>query len=201
MFQDIVEIQVIISRIINLIYANINKKTINKFEVIHIKIHIIGGSGTGKSYLAKTLSKKLNVENFDLDNLMWDNTANSYGAKTPVELRDRYLQEILSNTNWIIEGVYYKWCLQCFEDADVIYMLEIPPRVYKYRIIKRFIKRKVGLEEGKKETFKSLKELLIWTDEYQNIKLKEIKCILEKYNNKVVILKRVKDVKELINNY
>lgn len=119
-----------------------------------MKIHIIGGSGTGKSYLANALSSKLNIEHFDLDDLQWDNTANTYGIKMPVEKRDAILNDILKKDSWIIEGVYYTWCLQCFEDADVIYVLDIPRRVYRFRIIKRFIKRKLGIEKGKKETFK-----------------------------------------------
>lgn len=38
-----------------------------------MKIHIIGGSGTGKSYLAEGLSEKYAVPHFDLDDLQWDN--------------------------------------------------------------------------------------------------------------------------------
>lgn len=37
-----------------------------------MKIRIIGCSGSGKTYLAKRLSKKYNIPNFDLDDIQWD---------------------------------------------------------------------------------------------------------------------------------
>ena len=42
-----------------------------------MKIRIIGCSGSGKTYLAKRLSKKYNIPNFDLDDIQWDNSQNS----------------------------------------------------------------------------------------------------------------------------
>ena len=119
-----------------------------------MKIRIIGCSGSGKSYLAKKLSQKHNIPHFDLDDLQWDNTQNSYGVKMPVEKRNQMLNDILIKPDWIIEGVYYGWVQQSFADADIIYVLDVPKRLYKARIIRRFIRRKFGIEKGKKETFK-----------------------------------------------
>ncbi len=71
-----------------------------------MKIHIIGRSGSGKSFLAEKLSKELGIPHFDLDELQWDNNLDSYNVKRdPVE-RDRLLCDVLNNNNWIIEGVY-----------------------------------------------------------------------------------------------
>ena len=111
-----------------------------------MKIHIIGCSGSGKTYLAKALSKKYNIPHFDLDDIQWDNESNEYGKKMPVEKRNYLLQQILANNSWIIEGVYYAWVLESFEKADIIYVLDIPKYIYKYRIIIRFLKRKIGLQ-------------------------------------------------------
>lgn len=74
-----------------------------------MKIHIIGCSGSGKTYLAQALSKKYNIPHFDLDDIQWDNRSGGYGTKTPVEKRTELLNHILENDNWIIEGVYYAW--------------------------------------------------------------------------------------------
>lgn len=60
-----------------------------------MKIHIVGCSGTGKTYLAKALSKKYNIPHFDLDNIQWDNNSDGYGIKMPVEKRNGLLQAIL----------------------------------------------------------------------------------------------------------
>lgn len=165
-----------------------------------MKIHIIGCSGTGKTYLAKALSEKYNLPHFDLDDIQWDNTADGYGVKMPIEKRTELLNDILKNDNWIIEGVYYAWVGKCFEDADKIYVLDIPKRVYTCRIIKRTIKRKLGIEKGKKETIKSVCNLLKWTDTYQRNNLEEIRNILEDFPDKTVWLKSRKEVENIIKN-
>ena len=163
-----------------------------------MKLHIIGCSGSGKTYLAKALAQKYNIPHFDLDNIQWDNNAQGYGVKMPIEKRDALLKDVLLNSEWIIEGVYYGWVQQCFEDADRIYVLEMPKYLYKSRIIIRFIKRKLGLQEGKKETLKSIRDLLKWTDTFQNVNMKDIKSIMEKYSNKVIWVSKKSDIKKII---
>ena len=163
-----------------------------------MKIHIIGCSGMGKTYLAKKLSNKYNIPHYDLDNIYWDNSSEKYGIKTEIKKRDKLLQNILEKDNWIIEGIYYKWLEQSFKDADIIYILDLPKYIYKFRIIKRFIKRKLKLEISKKETLKSLLDLLKWTDKFQNEDMKEIIKILEKYKEKVHFIKSKKEIKEIL---
>lgn len=163
-----------------------------------MKIHIIGCSGTGKTYLARKLSKKYNIQHYDLDDIQWDNSAGGYGLKMPVNKREELLKRILSQESWIIEGVYYAWVTESFQRADVIYVLDIPSYIYKYRIIMRFIKRKLGIEKGKKETFKSVYNLLKWTNKYQNNNLKEIKKILEQYASKVVWISDSREIDKII---
>lgn len=155
-----------------------------------MKIHIIGCSGTGKTYLAKKLSNKYNIPHYDLDNIYWDNSSQKYGIKTEVEKRDKLLLNILEKDDWIIEGIYYKWLEQSFKNADIIYILDLPKYIYKFRIIKRFVKRKLKLEISKKETLKSLLDLLKWTDKFQNENMKEIVKFLEIYKEKVYFIKK-----------
>lgn len=150
-----------------------------------MKIHIIGGPGSGKTTLAKQLSEKLGIPRFDLDDLQWDNASGAYGTKRDPKVRDAMLAEILKRDDWIIEGVYYAWCGQCFADADQIRLLHVPRRVYRRRIIRRFLLRKLGLEPGKRETLKSLSALLKWADKYERINLAEIRKILSAYPDKV----------------
>ena len=151
-----------------------------------MKIHIIGGPGSGKSFLAEKLSKELDISHFDLDDLQWDNKSASYGVKRSPDERDRLLNNVLSHNDWIIEGVYYAWCQQCFADADRIYVLNVPRYKYRYRIIRRFVRRKLSLEKGKKENLKSLRELLKWADNYQKANLVEIRKLLIPYSDKVI---------------
>lgn len=151
-----------------------------------MKIYIIGGPGSGKTYLAEKLSKELGIRHYDLDELQWDNNSDSYGVKRKPAERDRLLADVLKKNDWIIEGVYYAWCQQCFYDADKIYVLSVPRYKYRYRIIRRFVRRKLGLEPGKKETLKSLSQLLKWADKYQQVNLVEIRKLLIPYLDKVI---------------
>ena len=54
----------------------------------------------------------------------------------------------------------------------------MPGYLYKSRIIMRSIKRKLGILNGKKETLKSVYNLLKWTETFQNKNLKEIRILL-----------------------
>lgn len=163
-----------------------------------MKIHIIGCSGSGKTYLANALSRKYNISHFDLDDIQWDNNAKGYGEMRTLDKRKALLQEILFNNEWIIEGVYYAWVQQSFDEADKIYVLNMPSYLCKSRIIMRFIKRKLGILKGKRETLKSVYNLLKWTETFQNKNLKEIRNILDRYGDKVIWLSRKKDVEKII---
>ena len=164
-----------------------------------MKIHIIGCSGSGKTYLATALSKKYNIPHFDLDDIQWDNNAKEYGKKRTLDERKALLQEILyNNDEWIIEGVYYAWVQQSFDEADKIYVLDMPGYLYKSRIIMRSIKIKLGIQKGNRETLKSVYNLLKWTETFQNKNLKEIRSILDRYDDKVIWLSRKKDVEKII---
>ena len=68
-----------------------------------MKIHIIGCSGTGKTYLAKKLSNKYNIPHYDLDNIYWDNSSEKYQIKTEVEKREILFTNILEKDSWIKE--------------------------------------------------------------------------------------------------
>ena len=159
-----------------------------------MKIHIIGGSGTGKSYVSERISKLYQIPHFDLDNIYWDNEAITYGAKMPIEKRTKKLCEILKNNNWIIEGVFYDWLNDSFALADYIFILKVNPIVYNYRIIRRFIRRKLGVEKSKKETLQSLKDLLIWTNKYQKRNVPKILSFLEQYQSKVVVVEKSEEI-------
>lgn len=163
-----------------------------------MKIHIIGGSGTGKSYIADKLAKKYNMTHTDLDNIFWDNSSDSYGRKTPIEEREKKLNKVLKDDNWVIEGVYYEWLKDSFKAADFIFILDVSPLTFNRRIIFRFIKRKLGIEKGKKETLKSLINMLKWTNNYSKYKLPKILKFLDPYREKVILINKSSEIWDYI---
>lgn len=78
------------------------------------------------------------------------------------------------------------------------FLLKINGYLYKTRIIVRFLKRKLGLEKGKKETFKSVCNLIKWTDTFQEKNMPEIRQMLEQYQHKVVWISNKRDIEKLI---
>ena len=144
------------------------------------------------------LSEKYNIPHFDLDDIFWDNSSDRYGVKMPDEKRNQLLDDILRKNDWIIEGVFYDWLDGSFRDADVIILLDIPKRVYRFRIIRRFVKRKLGMERAKKETLSSLVALLKWTDKFQDKNFPRIYEKLGKYPDKTIILHSRREVNDYI---
>ncbi len=158
---------------------------------MNIKIRIIGSCGSGKSYLAKQISNKLEIPYYELDNMIWDRSEES--LRFPEEIRDAEFNRIVSSESWIIEGVQYNWTNESFSRADFIYILN--PNVYlrDYRIIKRFIRSRTGIEEWNyKQSFKNLLKMLIkWNHGYN---LKEVLDITSQYSYKSFQMKSSRDV-------
>ena len=164
------------------------------------KVHIIGGSGSGKTYISQKISKNLHIERYDLDELFWDNSSGSYDTKSNINKRNENLRVILSKESWIIEGVYYSWLQDSFIKADIVFILK--PNVFKrdWRIIKRFIKRKLGLLPSKRGFIKELFDLIIWNHKYDKKNLKEAEAMIDKYNFNKVIVKNNMDILNFVKN-
>ena len=58
---------------------------------------------SGKTTLAKKISKKLNIQHYDLDDLFWER---KYDLKRSHEECTKRLKKIAKKKQWIIEGVF-----------------------------------------------------------------------------------------------
>jgi adenylate kinase family enzyme len=130
------------------------------------RIHIIGGPGSGKSVAARRLALAYGIPVTDLDRLFWDPAAPGYGVRSDPEERAGALARVLKNPSWIIEGVYHGWVRRCFEEADVVLVMTAPVLLRDWRIVVRFLRRKLGLAESKRESIADLRELLRWNHRY-----------------------------------
>jgi adenylate kinase family enzyme len=108
------------------------------------RIYIIGNSASGKTSLAKRLSKALKIKAYDLDDFYWQKKFTKKRAPGAVE---KLVKKATHRKKWIIEGVYSS-CVTCSLDkADVVIWLDYPFRVIAWQLIKRQIKRGEKLSE------------------------------------------------------
>ena len=160
------------------------------------RIHIIGSTGSGKTYLAKHLSDKLKIPYFELDKVMWGSSVEMAG-KNPPEVRDKLLNNIISQESWIVEGVYYKWLGQSFTLADKIIFLTPNTYLRDLRIASRFMKQRTGIEKSNyRQTLKGLVEMLKWNHKFEREIKKQIINYLAPYSAKLI---QVKSNKKIIN--
>lgn len=164
-----------------------------------MKIHIIGGPGSGKTYMANLISNQTNIKNYDLDDIFWDNSSNTFGIKADTKTRDMNLNKILSNNCWIIEGVYYAWLNESFSRADAIIVLKTNVYIRDWRIIKRFIKRKIGLAPcNKRETLKGLIGLINWNHNYDKKNIIEAEQMIDRLSNKKIVINKKRGMYKFI---
>lgn len=148
-----------------------------------MRIHLIGGPGTGKSYISKKLSQKYNLHIIDLDNIEWKD---NYNDKNPINKRISKLKRELEQDNIIIEGVYFEWINSSLEKCDYIFYLNVNYYIQIIRIIKRSVFRKLGIyKTTKKESLKSIFSLLRWSKDYNTVLQPKIRKVLEPYVDKI----------------
>jgi adenylate kinase family enzyme len=158
------------------------------------RIHIVGGPGSGKSYAARHLSHRLGMPAYDLDDLFWDRAAQSYGVRASEVDRDARLVAITQQDAWVIEGAYYRWLKPSFERADIIFVLY--PNVYlrDWRILKRFVTRKLGIIPTKRESLLDLYRLIRWNHKYDVDNLKRAIDFIREFEHKVVACRCADDL-------
>jgi adenylate kinase family enzyme len=164
------------------------------------KIHIIGGVGSGKTYASSRIAEVLGIRAHDLDAIFWDNTEDSYNKRAVPEVRDQKLKEILLSDSWIIEGVYFNWLKESFQQADAIILLIPNYTICTFRIISRFIRRKIGIMPSKKkETIKGLIELIKWNQRYNKEYIPEIITLLKPYSEKMKVFTKADEAVIYVN--
>lgn len=161
-----------------------------------MKIRIIGGCGSGKTFIAKQLSKQYGIPHFQTDNLVWNRTNNK---KYPEETRDRMLNEILERDSWILEGVHHKWGQKSFTQANFIFIINPTTYIQNWRVIKRFIKTRFNLEERNyTQDLKNLKVMIAWNRKYKRIDIKRILELTAEHKNKRYIVKDNKEILKIL---
>lgn len=153
-----------------------------------MKLYIIGSVASGKTTLAKKLSKKLSIPWYELDSIVHMNSDRGEIRRTPEQI-DNEFNKILLTENWIIEGVARRYFDKGFKEAEKIILLDTPPLKRRYRILKRWIYQNLKLEKCQyKPTIKMLFSMYGWSNDFDKSK-KNLMDRLYEHKDKLVIVR------------
>ncbi len=162
------------------------------------KIHIIGSVGSGKTTFARRLSSVVDIPYFEIDNVVWDRSGKK-DVRHPEKERNRQFLELISKEEWIIEGAQYGWTSEGFISADLIIMLYPHLWIRNYRILRRYIRHKLGYEQlNYKQEFRHLFKLYKWNYKFE---YRGKGLLLEQfapYEQKLVVLKNNKEIERFL---
>ncbi len=130
-----------------------------------MKVQIIGGSGTGKSTLAKYISEKESIKWIDTDHYLWKD--DSFSENNPIKQRIKmYQSDIRSYDSYIVSGSIFMWCPEGFNNRDLLVFLSINEEVRMKRLRDREIKRKNDSQMWLDENGEYTNDFIEWCKTY-----------------------------------
>jgi adenylate kinase family enzyme len=139
------------------------------------KIRIVGSVGSGKTTLARNLALQKGIDMYSLDDVVWSRSSNG-DIRNSDEQRDAVLDDILLQSTWIIEGSHLGWSIKTFEEADQILFLHPSLPVRIYRISRRFLRQKRGVEQASYvPTWRMYGQMFKWTYQYETKYKKQVR--------------------------
>ena len=153
-----------------------------------MKIYIIGSPGSGKTTLAKVLSKRYNIKHYELDCIVYDDNNNH--RKRTKEAIEKLFSTILKNKSFIIEDVGRNKFKKGREICDKIYYIKLnKARIYK-QMISRWFKQRLGKEKYNypptiHQFFETIKDVRNYS-KIEKTRLSE----LNKYKDKMTFLNK-----------
>lgn len=106
------------------------------------------------------------------------------------------LNEIIHKEEWIIEGTHYKWGLESFRKADLIFIIRPNRFLRDLRVIRRFIKTRIGIEEWNyKQSLKNLYQMIfIWNRGYDKEGMNYVLEITNEVKEKRIFIKNNQEI-------
>jgi len=134
-----------------------------------MKIYITGAPGSGKTTLAREISRITGIKCHHLDEVMHEKDPENPGGnrKREPEARDRLFREIISGESWIIEDAGRVCFREGQEKADCIVVLDFPKPFLIFRVTSRHIKQLLGIEKAQyKADMSMFRAMHKWVFEY-----------------------------------
>ena len=141
------------------------------------------------------MSKKYNIKYYELDKVSWDDEHGN--VKRPEEEAKKLFKDILKNKKWIIEDVGRDKFKLGRKEADIIYYIKLSRLKSYFRVSKRWIKQRLGIERyNHVPNFKQLLYYISTVNSYYK-KEKLILKSLSEFNDKLNIVNN-KDIKQIL---
>ncbi|MBU5672081.1 DNA topology modulation protein [Paenibacillus brevis] len=157
------------------------------------RIMIIGSGGAGKSTLARQLGEILEWPVYHLDTYYWQ----PGWVPTPNEEWDLFLEELVQEEKWIMDGNYGRTLDIRLKQANIIILLDFSKWITVYRVLKRRVmyqgKSRPDMNAGCPESLDL--DFVKWVWNFRKTKLPGIMEKIQQYEDKkVIILKSPKEV-------
>lgn len=153
------------------------------------QIIIIGCPGSGKTYFAKQLSEILQVELFHMDNIYWKKDKTHISREELISAVD----EIMSQSEWILDGNYVSTIEQRIKGADTIFLLD-----YTTKDCLEGVKSRIGVKRDDIPWIETKldPDFQKWIMDFRKDTLPEIEKVLERYKYKTIIRFTCREDKE-----
>ncbi|PAF35799.1 DNA topology modulation protein FlaR [Terribacillus saccharophilus] len=163
------------------------------------KIHIIGSVGSGKTTLAKEMSKLIGATHFELDNVVWKRSPAGDTRRSDREKRE-ILKDIIVSDTWIIEGTHTDdWIEDSLVNADLIILLDPAYKIRNIRIIKRFMFQKLKIEIANyTPSLRIFLRMFKWNRYFEHTAKPFIFDRFSAYGHKMIIVENKLDVIEYL---
>lgn len=161
------------------------------------KILILGISGTGKTTLARKLSKLLDIPVYHLDKYIWKKN----WIEASQQEAEEKIRDIINKPSWIIEGWISPLAELKLQTANTILYLNYSGIRVLLGGIKRWWKNKGKVREempaGCIEKF-DLKYLKVM---FKRLERPEIEDTVKKFEDKIIRIKSPHDVKNIMSKF
>jgi len=159
-----------------------------------MKIYIVGSVGSGKTTLARKLSKEFAIPHYETDNFVWARYPEGDIRNEPI-VRDELFLKAVHSSSWIIEGVHIDWNEEGFEHADTIIFLDLPPSIRRRQFILRYIRQITGREQANyRPSFAMLRKMFVWNRYFEDVMKPRLLEMLSPYEGKVRIIRNKNDL-------
>lgn len=159
------------------------------------KIYIVGSVASGKTTLAKKLSKRLGLPYYALDDIVYDTSGDTRKKRTLQEQR-KILNAINKSDGWICEGVYRKSYHYLLEWCDCIVFLDTPLWKRRYHILLRHTKQNLRLEScSYRPNLGMLRAMYGWAKDFERTK-EQFEKLLSPYKHKIIVIHKDDELKD-----